>query len=114
GDADVHADVARANLVAELPRGGAARREDARHVAERRCVHRRNGIVQAWGIDEAQHRAEDFGPGELTCRLRDLQYGRTDEVAVLEPLDVRAATVQEHRGALGLSSFNQVLDPPAA
>src|SRR5687768_11034302 len=36
--ADVDADVADARLVAELPRRGAARREDACHVAERRRI----------------------------------------------------------------------------
>src|SRR5205809_1122645 len=37
-DADVDADVARARFVPELARGGAARREEARHVAVRRRV----------------------------------------------------------------------------
>src|SRR5579863_9835945 len=63
GDPDVDADVAGGRLVAEAARGRAARGKQRRLVAVGAALEEGESVVHAAGVDQAQHRAEDFGVG---------------------------------------------------
>src|SRR5262249_49925062 len=64
GDAEVDPDVSGLHLVAELPRGGPARREEAGLVPERGAIDEVDRLVDRADAEEAEHRAKDLGPRE--------------------------------------------------
>src|SRR5262245_59114142 len=99
-DAEVDPQIAYLGLVPELAGGGAAPREEARLVAERRAVDERDRVVHRADVDQPQHGSEDLG-------LRDRPPGRhvaedrgTHEGSALAAVDPGVAAVDERRGAL--------------
>src|SRR5258708_7859651 len=69
GDADVDADISSRSLVTKTPRSRAAGSEQRRLVAKRILLQKIHRFVHIICVNQAEHRAEDFGVRECAvCR----------------------------------------------
>ena len=97
-DAEVHADVARLDLIPERTRVSAARGVDGGRVAERSPVRDADGLLQVLDADDHRDRAEDLVLADRHVRRAVVEHRRRDEVA-LEAGHVGLTPVEEKVGA---------------
>src|ERR1035438_800814 len=93
GDSDVDADVARGRFVAEAARGRSARGEQRRLVAVSTAFEERQSFVHIVGVNETQHRTEEFAIGKIARRRNVVKDGGLHKVAGFEFRDLRIAAV---------------------
>ena len=98
------------------PAGGAAVvREEAGHVAELAAVHEGDRVFDRIHPDDAEHRPEDLGAGDLSLGRQPVQHRRTHEEAVLEARDPSAPAVHDGAGVFRVHGLtDQPFDPLAA
>jgi hypothetical protein len=97
--------------VTERPRGGAARREQARHVAITGRVHQPHGFFQAGHRDQAEDRSEYLGAGDLSQRSHLIEHGRVDEESLLETRDLAPPPFDSGGPSFGDAGGDQFFDP---
>ncbi len=110
GDSDVDADVARGRFVAEAARGGSARREQRCLIAVGAALEEGEGFVHVVGVDEAEHRAEDFRVGEIAGCGHVVENRGIHEVSRFVLGDFRVAAVEQDFRALFFTEADQRLD----
>src|SRR6266516_149273 len=93
-DADVHADHADADAIAELARGLAALREDGRRIREPRAMHHLDPLVQVADMAHGRHGTEDLFLADRHVGLHAIEDGGADKVAARVLLDLARAAVE--------------------
>ncbi len=93
--ADINADVASLNLVAEFASGRATAGEETSHIAVIATIHQFDGIVDGLNMHETKHWAENFHLSNFTGGIDFCQYCRPDEVAIFIAKDGWATAVYE-------------------
>src|ERR1039458_9526859 len=110
GDADVDADISRGRFVAEAARGRSARRKERRLIAVGAALQEGASVVHVIGVDEAQHRAEDFGVSEIAGRGNVVEDRGLHEVARFVFRNLRVAAIEQDLRALLFSESDQRFD----
>src|SRR5213078_2568997 len=103
GHADVDANIARLNLVAEFACGRSTSGEDRGCVAVKTPRQKIERFIHCFGMDQAEHRPKNFGLRELAARRHVFKHGRFNEITLLVIGNLRAATVEQYRRPLGLA-----------
>ena len=115
GHPDVDPHVPGENLVAEAAGGATVVREEARHVAELAAVHESDRVLDGVHPDDAEHRPEDLGAGDLSLGRQPVQHRRTHEEAVLETRNPGSPAVHHRPGVLPVHGLtDQLFDALAA
>src|SRR5258708_14728093 len=79
-DADIDADVAGLNLVAEFPGPAPTPGEETAHIAIRGGVDQLNGLIKRLSMHQAEHRAENLGAGQFSARIHLVYNGPAHKV----------------------------------
>src|SRR4051794_2452671 len=79
GHANVDADVAGVGGITEFARDGATGRKDASHVAVGALVDDSDGVINCFGVHQAQDRPKNFGLGKLPARIDIVEDGGEEE-----------------------------------
>src|ERR1035437_3166998 len=109
GDADVDADVAGIDFIAEAAGVGAVGGEDARHVSVAAVIDQGDRFVDGFGVHQAEHGAEDFGAGGFGVGRNLVEDRREDEEAFFEAVDFRGAAVYQDARAFLFSVCDEPL-----
>src|SRR5689334_19265454 len=80
GYANVDADISRRCFVAKPSCRRATRSEQRRLVAVGTALEECKRFVQVIGVDQAQHRTEDFGVSQFAGGRNAIEYGRLHEI----------------------------------
>src|SRR6202011_1130967 len=111
GDSNVDADISRGCFIAEAARGRTARREQRGLIAVGTALQKGERFVHVAGVDEAEHRTEDFGVGQLAGRRYVVKDSWVDEVSGFVLRDFGLASIEQNLCALFLANADQRFDP---
>src|SRR5260370_2729283 len=81
GNSNVDADISRGGFIAEAARGRTARGEQRGLIAVGTALEEGQRFVHVAGVDEAEHRTEDLGLGQLAALRHGVKDRWVDEVS---------------------------------
>src|ERR1700738_4297643 len=110
GDANVDADISRGCLIAEAARSRTARGEQRGLIAVGTALQKGERFVHVAGVDEAEHRTEDFGVGQLAGLRYIVKDSWVDEVSGFVLRDFRLASIEQNFCSLLLANADQRFD----
>src|SRR6202049_501843 len=110
GDSNVDADISRWCFIAEATRGRTARREQRGLIAVGTALQESERFVHVAGVDEAEHRTEDFGVGQLAGLRYVVKDSWVDEVSGFVLRDFGLASIEQNLCSLLLANADQRFD----
>src|SRR6267143_3838490 len=110
GDADVDADISRGGPVPELASGGTAGGEKRGLVAVEAAAQKIHGFIDGIGVNQTEHRAEDFRIGKLAGGGQAIEDGWREEITGFVAGNFRVAAVKNGFCAFADTGRNERLD----
>ena len=110
-DRHVHADHAHVHPAGEFARGVSVARKDRNAIAVLMLAWQSNRVFEVVGAHDLQHRAENLFLVAFHPRRNAVDQGRTDEEAVLMPLQCEPAAIDHDFCTFGFSRIDPAFDP---
>src|ERR1700732_2282363 len=110
GNSNVDADISRGCFITEAARGRTARREQRGLIAVGTALEEGERFAQVASVDQAEHRTEDFGVGQLARLRYVVKDSRVDEVSGFVLRDFGLASIEQNLCALLLAHADQRFD----
>src|SRR6266851_6082292 len=107
GDSNVDADISRGGLIAEAARRRTARGEQRGLIAVGTALEEGKRFVHVAGVDEAEHRTEDFSVGQLAALRYVVKDRWVDEVSGFVLRDFGPASIEQNLCSLLLAQADQ-------
>ena len=105
--ADVDPDIARWRFITEASRRRTAGREERRLISVGAAFEERQRFVHIVGVNQAEHRTEDFRIGDLTRRRHIIENRRLHEIPRFQLRNLRMTPVEQNLRSLLLANSDQ-------
>src|SRR5215469_14914453 len=112
GNTDVNADVTCGRLVTEFAGSRPARGKKRGLISIRTATEEFHGFVHGIGVNQAEHRAKDFGVRKLAGGRETIQNRGGQEIACLISENSRAASIHNGLRTFPDTGVNQTFDAP--